>query len=128
MLLISSAVICATFQFIMLFVLLLVAAAALFFLRILPRLLGGGQDGVLLLTLNGNTSEGTKQAIQRDIEELLRNPKLESISYNEQLTSMYFTFSGLRRRESIDTLHAGLQKLAPIEKLNVVFNARGALS
>ena len=129
MLLISSAVICATFQFLLLFVLLLVAAGALFFLRILPRVLrGGGQDGVLLLTLNGNASEASKQAIQRDIEELLRNPKLESISYNEQLTSMYFTFSGLRRRESIDNLHAAVKKVAPVEKLNVVFNARGALT
>ena len=129
MLLISSAVICATFQFVLLFVLLLVAAAALFSLRVLPRILGGGgQDGVLLLTLNGNVSEGTKQMIQRDIEELLKKPKLESVSYTEQLTSMYFTFSGLRRKESLDSLHSELQKFAPVEKLNVVFNARGALS
>jgi hypothetical protein len=128
MLLISSAVICATFQFILLFVLLVVAAAALFFLRALPRILGGGQDGVLLLTLNGNASEATKQMIQKDIEELLRNPKLESVSYTEQLTSMYFTFRGLKRQESLDSLHAELQKFAPVEKLNVVFNARGALS
>ena len=129
MLLISSAVICATFQFVLLFVLLLVAVTALLLLRMLPRMLGGGgQDGVLLLTLNGNASASTKRMIQNDIGELLKNARLESVSYTEQLTSMYFTFSGLRREESLDSLHSALQKFAPVEKLNVVFNARGALS
>jgi uncharacterized protein DUF4956 len=128
MLLISSAVICATFQFILLFVLLFVATLALLLLRLLPRMLaGGGQDGVLLLTLHGNASDGTKQTIQKDIEQLLNNAKLESVSYTEHLTSMYFSFSGLKRQESLDSLHSELRKVAPVEKLNVVFNARGAL-
>jgi len=127
MLLLSSAVICATFHFILLVSLLLVATLALLLQRILPRLTGGSrQDGVLLLTLNGNANESVKRSIQNDISELLQNAKLESVSYSEQLTSMYFSFSGVRE-ESLDTLHSSLRKFAPIEKLNVVFNARGAL-
>jgi len=128
MLLISSAVICATFQFVLLFVLLLVATAALLLQRFLPRLIGDtGQDGVLLLTLNGNASASTKELIQKDVRELLKNAKLESVSYSANLTSMHFTFSGLRA-ESFDGLHSALQKVAPVEKLNVVFNAHGALN
>jgi hypothetical protein len=128
MVLISSAVICATFQFKLLFVLLVVATLALLLTRAVPRLFNGaGKDGVLLLTLNGTASEGTRQMVRKDIEELLKNAKLESVSYTENLTSMYFSFRGLRREESLDNLHAELQKVAPIEKLNVVFNARGAM-
>jgi hypothetical protein len=123
MLLISSAVICATFQFVLLFVLLVVATSALLLQRFLPRLMGGGaQNGVLLVTLNGSASAATKELIRKDVQELLKNAKLESVSYTEQLTSMYFSFSGVRD-QSLDGLHSELQKVAPIEKLNVVFNA-----
>jgi hypothetical protein len=128
MLLISSAVICATFQFVLLLVLLLIAAAALLLQRFLPRLIGEtGHDGVLLLTLNGNASASTKELIQKDVRELLKNAKLESISYSENLTSMHFTFTGLRA-ESLDGLHSALQKVAPTAKLNVVFSAHGVLN
>ena len=128
MLLISSAVICATFQFVLLFILLSVATAALLLQHFLPRLMGGGgQDGVLLLTLNGNASASTREMIQKDVRELLKNARLESVSYTDQLTSMHFTFSGLKA-ESFDGLHSALQKVAPVEKLNVVFNAHGALN
>jgi len=128
MLLISAAVICATFQFVLLFVLLAVATAALLLQAFLPRLTGGsGQDGVLLLTLNGNTGANAKELIQKDVRELLKNARLESVSYSENLTSMHFSFTGLRA-ESFDGLHSALQKVAPVEKLNVFFNAHGALN
>ena len=128
MLLISSAVICATFQFILLFVLLFVAAVTLLLVRLLPRLIGAGdKDGVLLLTLNGAPSESGRAMIRKDIEELLKNAKLESVSYTENLTSMYFSFSGLKTEKSLDSLHSELRKVAPVEKLNVVFNTRGAV-
>src|SRR6185503_4671479 len=79
MLLISAAVICATFQFILLLVLLFVAAGALLLQSLLPRLMGGGgRDGVLLLTLNGNATDVTQRTIQRNIDQLLKNAKLES--------------------------------------------------
>lgn len=129
MLLISSAVICATFQFLLLFVLLAVATGALLLQVYLPRLVGGGgRDGVLLLTLQGNASDATKKTIQRDVEQLLKKAKLETVSYTEQLTSMYFSFKGVSKDASFDSLHAELRKVAPVEKLNVVFNAGGALS
>jgi len=127
MLLLSSAVICATFQFFLLFVLLAVATIALLLQRFLPRLIGGrGQDGVLLLTLNGSANENVKRLIQDGVNELLKSARLESVSYSEHLTSMYFSFSGVRE-ENLDSLHSSLQKVAPVEKLNVVFNGRGAL-
>jgi hypothetical protein len=126
MLLISSAVICATFQFVLLFLLLLVAAVALVLQRWLPRILDPKRkDGILLLTLNGTAPGNTKERIQRDLEELLNNARLESISYSENLTSMYFRFSGLKQA-NLDGLHSSLSQIAPIQKLNVFFNAHGA--
>jgi uncharacterized protein DUF4956 len=129
MLLISSAVICATFQFLLLFALLAIATGGLLVQGLLPRVIdGGGNDGVLLLTLHGNASDASKQTIQRDIEQLLHKSKLESVSYTEQLTSMYFSFRGLKKEATLDSLHSELRKVAPVEKLNVVFSARGAMS
>jgi hypothetical protein len=126
MLLISSAVICATFQFVLLFILLLVALAALVLQRLLPRLIEPKRkDGVLLLILDGATTGSTKQLIEQDIQELVKNAKLESVSYAENLTSMHFSFSGLKG-ESLDGLHSALRKIAPIQKLNVFYNAHGA--
>jgi hypothetical protein len=122
MLLIASAVICATFQFVLLFVLLAVAAGALVLQWAVPRLLDPKRkDGVLLLTLDGAAPDSTKQLVQRDIQELVKNAKLESVSYAGNLMSMHFSFSGLRA-ENVDGLHSELQKIAPIQKLNVFFN------
>ncbi|HWO40420.1 MAG TPA: DUF4956 domain-containing protein [Candidatus Eisenbacteria bacterium] len=126
MLLIAAAVICATFQFLLLFVLLAVATIALLLQRWVPRLIGlKRKDGVLLLTLNGTVGPDAKEQIRRDLEDLLKNARLESVSYADNLTSMYFSFSGVRDG-SLDGLHASLNKIAPIEKLNVFFSARGA--
>jgi hypothetical protein len=83
------------------------------------------KDGVLLLTLNSDASSAIKEQIRRDIEGRIRNGRLESISYSENLTSMYFSFSGLAE-ESVDTLHAAVAKNAPVHRLNVFFNAHGA--
>ncbi|MGH7828209.1 MAG: DUF4956 domain-containing protein [Candidatus Binatia bacterium] len=126
MLLVSSAVICATFQFVLLFILLLVAVVGLLLQRWLPRVLDPKRkDGVLLLTLNGKVAGAAKERIRRDLEELLNNARLESISYSENLTSMYFSFSGLKEAD-LDGLHSSLNQIAPIQKLNVFFNAHGA--
>jgi len=126
MLLIAAAVICATFQFLLLFVLLAVATIALLLQRWLPRFLDPTRkDGVLLLTLNGTVGPGAKEQIRRDLEDLLKNARLESVSYAENLTSMYFSFSGVKEG-NLDELHASLNRIAPIEKLNVFFNAHRA--
>jgi hypothetical protein len=122
MLLIASAVICATFQFVLLIVLLLVSAGALTLQWFVPRLLEPKRkEGVLLLTLDGAATNGTKQLVQRDIQALVKNARLESVSYAGNLTSMNFRFSGLKE-ESLDGLHSELQKIAPIQKLNVFLN------
>lgn len=126
MLLVSAAVICATFQFVLLFILLLVATVALLLQRLLPRVLDlKRKDGVLLLTLNGNVPGSSKELIRRDLEELLKSARLESVSYSDNLTSMYFSFSGLKEA-NFDDLHASLSKIAPIQKLNVFFQGHGA--
>ena len=126
MLLVAAAVICATFQFLLLGVLLAVALVALLAQQVLPNWLNPRRkDGVLLVTLNSDASSANKEQIRRLIEERIKNGRLESISYSENLTSMYFSFSGLAE-ESVDTLHAAVAKNAPVHRLNVFFNAHGA--
>jgi hypothetical protein len=103
-----------------------VSAAALLMQRYAPRLLHPQRkDGVLLLTLDGVPTTDAKDMIQRDISDRVRNGRLESISYAENLTSMYFSFTG-SSEDNFDGLHAALTKIASVHKLNVFFNAHGA--
>jgi len=126
MFLVAAAVICATFQFLLLGVLLLVGFTALLIQQWLPRWLNPRlKDGVLLLTLAGEASGAAKEQIRRDVEQRIKNGRLESVTYSDNLTSMYFSFSGLKE-DNVDNLHAALVKTAPVHKLNVFFNAHGA--
>jgi hypothetical protein len=126
MLLVASAVICATFQFVLLLALMSMSVVALVLQKFLPRFLDfKRKDGVLLLTLDGSANGSTKERIRSDLEQMLKNSRLESVSYGENLTSMYFSFSGLNGT-NLDGLHSTLNKIAPVQKLNVFFNAPGA--
>ena len=74
---------------------------------------------------DGSANGSTKERIRSDLEQMLKNSRLESVSYGENLTSMYFSFSGLNGT-NLDGLHSTLNKIAPVQKLNVFFNAPGA--
>lgn len=126
MVLVASAVICATFQFVLLVMLMSVAVVALLLQKVAPRMLDfKRKDGVLLLTLDGTTTGSTKERIRKDLEAMLKNSRLESVSYSENLTSMYFSFSSFDETR-LDGLHSSLNNIAPVQKLNVFFNGHGA--
>ena len=127
MLLVATAVICATFQFVLLLALVAVAVLALVLQKVVPRILDfQRKDGVLLLTIDGSATGTTKERIRKDLESMLKNSRLESVSYTENLTSMYFSFKALDE-SSLDGLHSSLNNIAPVQKLNVFFNGHGAL-
>lgn len=127
MLLIATSVVCATFQFLLLFFLLGVALMALTFQKYVPRLFQSKRnDGILLITLNGDTLTETKNRILSLLRYHLSNGKLQSVSFSENLTTIHYSFSGLNSKH-LDDLQTSLKQVAPIQKMNIFFNSQGAL-
>lgn len=127
MLLISGAVVCATFQFLLLFVLLSLATIVLLVGRVVPRLSGGKRkDGVVLVTLDGAQTAETKEKVMRLLDERLSRGKLESVSFSDSLTTFHYSFASLDSNR-LDGFHAALKEVAPVHKLNIFFSSQGAL-
>ncbi|MBI1928145.1 DUF4956 domain-containing protein, partial [Candidatus Poribacteria bacterium] len=127
MLLIATSVVCATFQFLLLFFLLGVALMALTFQKYVPRLFQSRRnDGIILITLNGDTLTETKNRILSLLRANLSNGKLQSVSFSENLTTIHYSFAGLNSKH-LDDLQTSLRQVAPIQKMNIFFNNHGAL-
>lgn len=127
MLLISAAVVCATFQFLLLFVLLALATIVLFAKRFFSRLSAHKRkDGIILLTLDGNQTTETKDKIMKLFEERLSDGKLEGVSFSENLTTIHYSFADLKSNR-LDGFHDAVKAIAPVQKLNVFFSSQGAL-
>lgn len=129
MLLIAGAVLCATFQFLLLAVLITLATGLLVMQKVLPNLLYNSKrkDGILLITVNGNTVTTEKtDGLLRLLETRLPQGKLESISYSENLTTIHYSFTGLKST-GLAGLQSYLNEIVPIQKLNVYFNGQGTL-
>ena len=128
MLLIASSIVCATLHYLLLVLLLALALLALLAQRYLPRLLRPGRrDGVLLLTLEGETPGEARDRIIKLLESKLRNPRLQSVSFADDLTTIHCSFSGLGW-EGMQELRASLGQIAPVRKMNVFFNRQGMIS
>jgi hypothetical protein len=127
MLLIATAVVCATFQFLLLGALLLVAVGLLVAQRYFTWFLGSKRhDGVILLTVEGGTAPETQEKVLEELERRLPRGHLRGVSYAENLTTVHYSFSGLRNGH-LNGLHASLSKVVPVHKLNVFFNDQGPL-
>ena len=95
--------------------------------KYLPRLFRSKRnDGILLITLTGDTLPEVKDEIIKWLEANLTNGKLQTVSYSDNLTTIHYSFSGLRGK-NIDGLQSSLKQITPIQKMNVFFNRRGAL-
>ncbi|MBN2553775.1 MAG: DUF4956 domain-containing protein [Spirochaetales bacterium] len=127
MLVIASSIVCATFNYLLLAVLLALALAVLLIQRYLPRLLRSRRsDGVLLLTLGGGLSAETNDRLLDVLHRRVVNGKLQSLSSSDNLTTLHFSFTGLRTEE-LEGLESSLREVAPIEKMNIFFNRQGVL-
>lgn len=127
MLLIAGSVVCATFQFLLLFVLLGLAFVVLAAQKYLPRLLKNKRkDGILLLTLSGESPADSKEKIMQHLETKLENVSLQSVSFAENLTTIYYSFNRVENK-NLDELHSSLKTIAPVQKLNVIYNRDGLL-
>ena len=128
MLLIATSVICATFQFILLFCLLVLVALLLWIQRHLPRMMGQKREnGVLLLTVSDDVGpEGQKRLLETLGEHFTRGSVL-GISIGEGLVTIHYGFSDMAI-EKVNEVTARVRKIAPVERMNVYFNRHGALS
>jgi len=127
MLVIASSIVCATFNYLLLFILLALALAVLLVQRYLPRLFRSKRsDGVLLLTLGGGLSAETQDRLLGILRRKVASGKLQSVSLSDSLTTIHFSFSGLHAEE-LEGLETSLKEVAPIQKLNIFFNRQGVL-
>ena len=127
MLVIASSIVCATFNYLLLVILLALALAVLLVQRYLPRLFRSKRsDGVLLLTLSGGLSAETQDRLLGVLRRKVASGKLQSLSVGDSLTTVHFSFSGLRAEE-LEGLETSLKEVAPIQKLNIFFNRQGVL-
>ena len=127
MLLISSSVICAIFQFILLIVLLLLALVILSINKSFPFLSKSKRkDGALLLTMNHAIEQEKMEKTLNLLRNMMPNGQIESISYDEYLTTIHYSFTGITI-DSLNIFEKSLMEITPIQKLNVFFNKHGAL-
>ena len=127
MLVIACAIVCATFNYLLLVALMGLAVVVLVLRRYVPRLFRSKRsDGVLLITLEGDSRAASRAKIHGLLEERLVNPKLQSVSYADGLTTFHFSFCGMESRH-LDGLESSMKEIAPIRKMNVFFNRQGAM-
>ncbi len=127
MLVIAGAVVCATFQFLLLIVLLVLAAILLKLREFIPNLFHSKRkDGMLLISLNTPTLDEDKDRILKFLDEKFINGNIESISFVENLTSIQYSFTGMDSSD-LSGLNNQLSEIAPIKKLNLFFNRQGTL-
>ena len=128
MLLIATSVICATFQFVLLFALLALVTVLLCVQRYVPRLMGQKrQNGVLLLTVPAEISPEGQKALLKVLERHLARGRVQGISVAEGLTTIHYGFNDLAV-EQINEVQKQVEEVAPIERMNVFFNRQGALT
>jgi hypothetical protein len=127
MLVIATAIVCATFNYLLLVALLVLALAVLLVQKYLPRLFRSKRnDGMLLLTLNGGLSAETRDRLLEVLHQKIVQAKLQSLSFSENLTTIHFSFSSLHSKH-LEGLEQALKEVVPIRKMNIHFNRQGVL-
>ncbi len=127
MLLISAAVVTATFQFTLLVVLLAIATLFLF-VRSRSTVLGDGSrtDGMLLLVMPAAVTPAQRGAAVDVLRRRLTGGQLQGLAESEGLVTLHISFRDATL-ESVDALSAEVRAVAPVERLNVFFSRQGAL-
>jgi hypothetical protein len=121
-------VICATFQFLLLFALLSMALGVLCIQKFLPRMFKfRRRDGVLLVSFAAETSSTGNDDVLGLMTKRLPDAKLQSISCSEGLTTLHFGFTGLPPG-FLDSLQTDIRKIVPLQNLNVFYNNHGPLA
>lgn len=126
-LLISGAVVCATMQFALLGILLGLALLLLLLQKAAPRLgASNRKDGMILVTLRRATDGEDRRRVAETIGGHVKRGKLESLSADDEATTLGFSFTGFEI-DRLGPLEVALREVAPVERINIFFNKQGAL-
>jgi hypothetical protein len=127
MLLIASAVVCATFQFFLLAALLSSVTFALVCVRQFPRVMASKRhDGTVIVAFEGELPDATRDGVLTVLRDRLQRGRLRSMTFSGSVTTLHYSFTGAGS-EGLHGLHTALAELTPVEKLNVFFSDQGSL-
>lgn len=127
MLVIASSVICATFNFVLLLVLLILATITLWVQRYSGVFFKSKrQDGLAVITLDAGLSSDALLSVVNLLEKHLPGGRVESLSYGDDFHVINYSFADTTL-ERMNSLHARLNDIALIQKVNILFNRQGTL-
>jgi hypothetical protein len=121
MLVIASAIACATFKIAFLGVTIAVALAALVAQRVAGFIGGGVSDGVLVITLPERDYQGGAEAISQLIAKRLSKARLESISKNDGQMVLSYNFRDITQ-PALLALQSDLNAASSQSSFNIFFN------
>jgi hypothetical protein len=128
MLVIATAIVCATFNYLLLAILLGLALIVLLGQKYFPRLLRSKRnDGMVLISLNGEMPAEQRDKLLGVLNTKLINGRLQSISYSNDHTTIHYSFTGITS-EHLDNLQSSIKEIASVEKMNFFFNRQGVLN
>jgi hypothetical protein len=128
MLVIAAAIVCATFNYLLLVILLGLALLVLLGQKYFPRWFRSKRnDGMVLITLNGNMPAQDRDRLLGILNTKLVNGRLQSISYSNDQTTIHYSFAGVTS-EHLDNLQTSISEISPVQKMNFFFNRQGVLN
>ncbi len=126
MLVIASALACATLKFAFLGILLLVALAALVIQRVAARyFLGVPGGGLIVVSLPADDDAGATRDVTELLASRLRRGRVESLSRNGEATIISYAFR-TRSDQALLELQAELQRRAARATVDIFLNRTGA--
>ncbi len=126
MLVIASAITCATFRFDFLVILYLVAVLALIMFKGRRFFKGNARDGILVAGVEDTKTGEAMSAMEQCLKEAARTACLESCTKREGESSLQFSFSGLK--PDAGTVISELSLIAGVKHVNLFFNRPSGLS
>lgn len=125
MLMVASSVVCATFQFLLLFALLGVVTVGL----VVQHLVRGAdsirQDGVIVVTLDPSELD-QRAAIGPILQKHLKRLRLQSLSFDEDQSVIHYSFTNADV-DQLTTMDKQVREVEGVRSLNIFLNKQGVL-
>jgi len=125
MLVIASSITCATFNFHLLAILYLIAILTLFCLKGRRLWRRRGRDGILILSMPQDKATNDLENICNYLDRHTLSNMLESSSNRENMTSLHFSFSGLKKQ--VAQIQSEIKALSEIHSIQVFFSRPGGI-
>lgn len=128
MVVIATAIVCATFQFVLLIVLLGVVVIALIIQKYVPFVTRSRrQDGMVVITVEKQTDADSQDRMLEALNGKLSGGKLQRVTHSPDSTVMQYSFVGFRDG-GLRSLQSVLSEIEPSVRVNTFFNRQGALN